>query len=64
MEKVVRKFASHQEAAEADRQEDRGLTPQQRMDMMLELFARGCRKPDGTFPRLERVFTVVQLSRR
>jgi hypothetical protein len=40
MERVVRKFASHVEADEADREYYLSLTPQQRMDIMLELVRR------------------------
>lgn len=37
MELVVRKFASHEEQDEADRQYYQSLTPAQRLDILLDL---------------------------
>ena len=62
MEKAVRIFGSHQEADEADEQYFRSLTPQQRLDVLLELLWRG-RKRDDAVERLERVYRIVELSR-
>lgn len=62
MEKVVRVFRSHQEADEADREYFRNLTPQQRLDIFLEVLWRG-RNGDEAAERLERVYRVVELSR-
>lgn len=61
MEKVVRIFRSHQEADEADREYFRSLTPQQRLDVFLELLWRG-RNGDEAAERLERVYRIVELS--
>ena len=64
MEKVVRIFKSHEEADEADRQFYASLTPQQRMDMMVELLDfRGYEKI-GAPERLERVYRVVKREQR
>ena len=62
MEKVVRIFRSHQEADEADREYFRSLTPQQRLDIFLEVLWRG-RNSDEAGERLERVYRIVELSR-
>ena len=62
MEKVVRIFHSHQEADEADLEYFRNLTPQQRLDIFLEVLWRG-RNGDEAAERLERVYRVVELSR-
>lgn len=40
MEKVVRRFASHEDADRADREEYRAMTPAERLDVLLELIAR------------------------
>ena len=62
MEKVVRIFRSHEEADEADAEYFRSLTPQQRLDIFLEVLWRG-RKGDEAAERLERVCRIVELSR-
>lgn len=62
MEKVVRIFRSHEEADLADDEYFRKLTPQQRLDIMLELVWRG-RRHDEAGERLERVFRITKLSR-
>ena len=61
MEKAVRIFRSHQEADEADREYFERLTPQQRLDIFLEILWRG-RSGDETDERLERVYRIVKLS--
>jgi len=62
MEKVVRIFRSHQEADQADEEYFRGLSPQQRLDIFLEVLWRG-RSGDEAAERLERVYRIVELSR-
>jgi hypothetical protein len=61
MEKTVRIFKSHQQADDADEEYFRGLTPQQRLDIFLELLWRG-RNRDEAAERLERVYRIVELS--
>ena len=61
MEKVARVFGSHQEADEADREYFERLTPQQRLDIFLELLQRG-RNGDEAAERLERVYRIIELS--
>ena len=58
MVKVVRKFASHEEADRAEDEYYESLTPTERMDIMLELFKRG---QGGTFKRLARVCRITSL---
>ena len=62
MDKVVRVFDSHQAADDADDEYFRGLTPQQRLDIFLEVLWRG-RNHDEAAERLERVYRIVKLSR-
>ena len=57
MEKVVAIHRSHEEAEEADNAYYRSLSPEQRLDILLELT-----RPDETQPRLERVYRIVELS--
>jgi hypothetical protein len=57
MEKVVVIHRSHDEAEEADNAYYRSLTPEQRLDILLELT-----RPDEAQPRLERVYRMVELS--
>ena len=62
MEKVVRRFDSHADAEEADRRYYQSLTPQQRVDLLVEM-VYGNRDPnDPASERLERVCRIVQLS--
>ena len=61
MEKMVRVFNSHDEADEADDEYYRKLTPQQRLDIFLEILWRG-REHDEAAERLERVYRIVELS--
>lgn len=57
MERVVRTFSSHEEAANADREYYRSLTPEQRLDILLELIEQG---GGGTQSRFERVYRVIE----
>jgi len=57
MERVVRTFSSHEEAAKADREYYRSLTPEQRLDILLELIEQG---GGGTQSRFERVYRVIE----
>ena len=61
MEKVVRIFGSHQEADAADEHYFQNLTPQQRLNIFLDLLWRG-RDHDEAAERLERVYRIVELS--
>ena len=56
MEKVVRKFDSFEAADKADAEWDAALTPQQRIDVVLQLRAQ--RHPDAAFERLARVYRI------
>lgn len=62
MERIVRKFASHAEADAADREYYHSLTPQQRMQIMLEVVRR-YRESFGDDARqgLKRVYRIVKL---
>lgn len=61
MEKVVRKFASHDEADAADAERDLRLTPEQRIQILLDLQA--WKNPDAAAQRFARVYRITQLSR-
>jgi hypothetical protein len=52
MEKAVRIFRNFEEADEADREYFERLTPQQRLDIFLEILSRG-RPGDEAAERLE-----------
>lgn len=64
MEKVARIFRSFEEAEEADRRFYASLTPQQRLDMMIELLDFRGFDSNGASQRLERVYRVVQREKR
>ena len=53
----VKKFSSFAEAEESDRQFYRGLTPDERLQILFELVRRG---QDEAEPRLERVCRIVK----
>ena len=57
MEREIRVFKSHAEAEAADREYYRSLTPEQRLDILLELIERG---GGGTQSRCERVYRIVK----
>jgi hypothetical protein len=59
VEKIVRKFDSHAEALAADRAYYKSLTPEQRMDILLDLI-NAQRSSDETSQRLARVCRVVK----
>ena len=61
MEKVVRKFATFQEADEADARFDASLSPEERLRILIEL--RDRRHPDAAEQGLARVCRVVKLER-
>jgi hypothetical protein len=64
MEKVVRVFASFEEANAADRQADEQMSPQQRIEMLLSLRRLMVKEGDESAEKLERVLTVVELPKR
>ena len=61
MEKVVRIFHSFAEADAADAEEDRNMSPERRIEILLELQTRIY--PDAHEQRLARVYQVTQLER-
>jgi hypothetical protein len=62
MERVVAKFSSFQEAERAEREYYRSLTPQQRLDILLELIECSRKEGDAAAHRFERVYRIVKLS--
>jgi hypothetical protein len=66
MQRVVKKFESWKRSEEADRAYYRSLTPEQRLDILLDLIARyrdGLEDEDETAQRLARVCRVTQRQR-
>ena len=61
MEKVVRIFKSFADADAADAEEDRNMSPERRIEILLELQTRIY--PDAHEQRLARVHRVTQLER-
>jgi hypothetical protein len=61
VEKVVKLFASFEDADEADARDDAAMSPEQRLRILIEL--RDRRHPDAAEQRLARVFRVVELER-
>jgi len=59
MEKVVRKYRSHRESEQADREYLRSLTPEQRVDLLLELVAQA--QSHETEQGFARVYRIVKL---
>ena len=66
MQRVVNRFQSWKRSEEADRAYYRSLTPEQRLDILLELIARyrDGLDEDEAAQRLERVCRVTKLDRR
>ena len=63
VERVWAKFSSHEEARQANLAYYRGLTPQQRLDILLELISLFRKEGDASSERLERVCRISQLQR-
>ncbi len=61
MEKVVRKYRSHQEAEEADIEYYRSLTPEQRLEILYTLVEQSLDPDDPNARRLQRVVRKVPL---
>jgi len=61
VEKKLHWYSSHQEADQADVARDKALTPEQRLNITIEL--RNQRHPDATQQRLARVYRVTKLER-
>jgi len=64
MERVVRKFTSFRESDQADRDYYLNLTPQQRIDILLELIARYRESHPDASEGFKRVYRIVELRRR
>ena len=62
MEKVVKLFSSFEEADQADSEYYASLTPQQRVDLLLDLIAAHRESLGETASRFARVYRVVELS--
>jgi hypothetical protein len=63
MEKVVQIFSSHSDADAADRAYYARLSPEERLEIQLELIRRQRELMGEASERLERVLVVAQLSR-
>jgi hypothetical protein len=61
VERVWAKFASHEEARQANLAYYRSLTPQQRLDILLELIDLSRKEGDASSERLERVVRIRRL---
>lgn len=64
MEKVVRVFRSFEEADRANRAEYRRMTPEQRLDVMLEIIRAYTSDLDEASQGLARVYRVFKRRRR
>jgi hypothetical protein len=62
MERVLRKFEQFDDAEEADRQFYASLSPQERLEMLLEIIAQAQESTGETTKGLERVYRVIELS--
>ena len=62
MEKVLKVFNSFEEADQADAEYYASLTPEQRVDVLLDLIAAHRESLGETAARFERVYRVVELS--
>jgi hypothetical protein len=64
MERTLRVFESVKEAEHADAAYYASLSPQERVDLLLELNRRYRESTGETSERLERVYRVAELARR
>jgi len=64
MEMVVTKFKSFRDAEEANREYYLSLTPEQRLEILFQLWEIAHKEKDGTTPRLAHVYRITKLPRR
>ena len=64
MQNVLRIFSNFREAEDADRAFYASLSSQERLDLLLDLVAGQRESMGEAAARLERVYRVVELSRR
>lgn len=64
MEKVVHRYGSFAEAAEAERRAYAALSPQERLDLLLEMLSETWTDDDEATAGLQRVYRVVELGKR
>ena len=64
VQKIVQRFDSFAEHDEATRRYYAGLTPQQRLDILLELVFGEQTENDETPRRIQRVYRIVKLGER
>ena len=62
MDRTVAKFSSYQQADEATQEYYRSLSPQQRLDILLEMLESSRKEGDAAAERFERVYRIVKLS--
>ena len=62
MEKVLKVFSGFEEADHSDDEYYASLTPQQRVDILLDMIAAYRESLGETGERLERVYRVIELS--
>jgi hypothetical protein len=62
MEKVLKVFRSFEEADQSDDEYYASLTPQERVDILLDMIAAYRESLGETSERLERVYRVIELS--
>jgi hypothetical protein len=62
LESTVAKFSRHQEAERATLEYYRSLTPEQTLDILLELIEASRKEGDAASGRFERVYRIVKLS--
>jgi hypothetical protein len=63
MESVIAKFRTHREAEEATLAYYRGLSPAERLEILLELRALARQEDNAASERLARVYQITQLER-
>ncbi len=62
MDKVIQVFHSFEDADQADEAYYAGLTPQERVDVLLDLIANYRESLGEAAARFERVYRVIELS--
>ncbi len=64
MEKVVHCYGSFAEAEEAERRAYAALSPQERLDLLVEMLSATWTDDDEATAGLQRVYRVIELGRR
>lgn len=61
VDRIVRKFRTFEEAEQAEREDYRRMSPEERLEILLHLLAHPWQQSDAPSQGLQRVYRIAQL---